>query len=454
MGSRKIKFWIFCFLYLFVMGIFVVRLADLQIVRYDENSLKADKNRIREEIILAPRGVIYDKNMELLVDSVPSFSVSFFPYVTRKKVDMVDFEGISKLIKIEPDSIRKKIKKLYGYRPITLVDDVSFETVSYISENQSKFPGVFIQVKPKRRYNENYHFLGYVRDVDEEDVESGKYIHGDVIGKVGLELEYEKMLKGKNGVRFVEMNARGKILGEVKDQDTIYPNVGNNLILTVDKDVQNAGVKSFPKKNNGAFVALDAKTGAVIAMASFPDYDNNLMTGSISRKDWNALNDPKERPLINRAVRGLYPPGSTLKPAVGLFALEEGIITKNTVFAACTGKYRFGNRDFYCWNRAGHGVENVIGAIEQSCNIFFYQLGEKISIDLFASEMNKFNFGHNSGIDLPYEKKGLVPDRNWYMKNYGKYNWGQGNLLNLSIGQGEFLATPLQNGTMLYGFSQ
>jgi penicillin-binding protein 2 len=270
------------------------------------------------------------------------------------------------------------------------------------------------------------------------------YRPGSLIGKAGVERYYDRELRGVEGTEYVEVTAAGQLLGATEDQPQISPIPGNDLILTIDNDIQKAASESFGEFCCGAAVVLDPRNGEILAMVSKPPNDANVFSSVMTTEIWQAILADSTNPLLNRPVDGLYPPGSTFKLMVAGAALELGLIDRTTMFTNCNGGYRFGNRIFHCWEKGGHGRLPVLNAIEQSCDVFFYQVGLRLGLEEYAKFARACGFGQRTLIDLPQEAAGLVPSTQWYNKRLGKGQWTQAVLLNLAIGQGELLVTPLQ----------
>jgi len=268
------------------------------------------------------------------------------------------------------------------------------------------------------------------------------YKAGDLVGKNGLEKKYDLLLRGTKGVRYLKVDANGRELGDYDPDRNIPPIHGNDLYLYMDYEIQRFADSLFEGKR-GALVALDTRTGGVLAFVSKPDYEPGLLSGRINAQQWQKLVSDPYHPLFNRAIQSTYPPGSTYKLVAALAALQEGIITPEWT-AFCPGYYKLGRKVIHCWNKAGHGNINLLQAIRGSCNVYFYQLGLKIGLPIWSEYSRKLGFGKPTGIDLPNEFSGLVPSVEYFNKIYGKNGWTRGHLANLAIGQGELLVTPVQ----------
>ncbi len=358
---------------------------------------------------------------------------------------------------MEAATLRDKIKKerKVSFLPIRLKRNVDKKSVAYVSEHLDRLPGVQVESEPLRRYLLGLmasHLLGYVGEISDKELADpafSDYLSGDLIGRMGIERRYEKLLRGADGKRFVEVNAlgrKGEFLGEKRP---ILPTQGTNLTLTIDLDVQRAAENAFEAGARGAVVALDPRNGEVLALASKPNYDPNEFSMGITQERWNELSSGGNYPLFNRAIQAAYPPGSTIKPFTALAGLENGTMTTGTYFAQpCTGEFRFGTRLFGCWKHEGHGSLSMHNAIVRSCDVYFYQLGIRIGLERLAAFMTKLGLSERTGIDLPQERRGLYPDPSWYDKRFGEGRWSRGIILNLAIGQGEVILTPVKLAQM------
>lgn len=416
-----------------------LRLFYLQILQHPYYEKKALKNFIRPIRIQAPRGRIFDRKGNVLADWTPAFRLHLLSDSFPKKAVPI----ISSIIgETRAKSVLKKNEEGI-IEPI----DLEFKDAIKIEERADLLPGIVITGIPRRTYPRGEifsHILGYTGETTPNDLLSDhRYKAGDVLGKSGLEKSLERHLQGKPGVRFLAVDAMGKIVS-MDPRPPIPPQAGEDVTLTVDLDLQefiDSLLKPFKK---GAVVALNAKTGEILALYSSPTYDPNKLSWGISQEEWDKLLNDPSKPFLNRALAGLYPPGSLLKPVVGLIGLSLGRITDKTHFAPCTGVFRFGNRTWRCWNPAGHGSLDLVQAIEQSCDVYYYQLGLSIGLENLLSNLKGFFDIARVEIGLPGEKHSFVPTLAWFTSHYGKWGYGKGVVLNLSIGQGEVLVTPLE----------
>lgn len=427
-----------------------VKLFGMQIFAGGFYKEASEQNGVRIVPISAPRGIISDTDGTVLVKNRPSYSIYLVPY----EVDNLDSAVIrlGQVLGKSPDDIKEQIRLGWQgrFQPIRLKRDIEFETVCFIEEHSLEFPGITFQVEPTRLYPEsNYgsHIWGYVGETTEGDLDREEfedYNLGDVVGKEGLEKQYERYLRGRSGLRYLEVTAGGKILGELPGKDTIKPVRGSEMTLEIDWELQKIAEEKLDSAGSGAVVAIDPRDGGVRILASVPDFDANLFSGVVSKAVWESVSSDSLHPLFNRAVKGTYPPGSTMKPFTAAAGLENRVITLTTTFDPCGGAKKFGNRTFRCWRPAGHGRLGVVDAIIQSCDVYFYQLGVQVGLDRWSEIASGCRFGLSTGIDLPGEVKGLVPSSSYFDSRYGERGWTRYLVVNLAIGQGELLVTPLQ----------
>ena len=421
------------------------RLFQLQYVNGEVYDKEAEANSIRNVPETAVRGYIYDRNGKLLVTNQPSYTVMLTPV----DFDKENIPFLSKILGMTDGEIASKIQHARRYNPFAptrIKRDISFAELSKLEEYKDKLYGVEIQMEPKREYStkaRGSHMYGYAKEITDAQLDKNKdyYQPGDLIGSAGLEAKYEKYLRGEKGWEFISQNAKGQIIGTFDNgKHDIPPKDGLDLHLGIDGNVQ-ALAESLMTGQRGAVVAMDPRNGSVIAMVSKPDYDLSIFSGVTPPDEWRKLNNDPAKPLFNRATLTRYPPGSTFKMLLALYALDKGIIDENWK-VNCPGYFRFGRRTFMCEHV--HGSVNVVDAIHQSCNVFFYQLMLKVGLEDWAATAREFGFGEPTGIDITEENAGLIPDADYYDRVYGKGKWGQGYLISLAIGQGEVGVSPLQ----------
>jgi penicillin-binding protein 2 len=425
-------------------------LVKLQVVEHSKYAKKSETNRIRVVPIVPRRGVVYDREGRVIIDNRPSYTVSV---VAAEEIPGVTLKNLSDVIGLDTLEIRRRLRKnmVNRYQPAPVKKDIPFEAVAVLEEQASRFPGVSYQMERVREYADSLgpeSFTGYVGEVSQEELELNKDVDlrlGSMIGKKGLERQYDHLLRGSEGTAYMEVYASGQIRGPYEGTSWKKATPGSDLTLTVDKDLQRACVEAIDTFCCGAIVAMDPRNGEILAMTSYPGYDANLFSSVIPDTSWQRLRDDPNNPLINRPLSGQYPPGSTLKPLVVGAGLEEGIITPASVFQVpCRGGMQFGNRFFRCWNPAGHGKLDAPHALEQSCDVYFYQLGLKLGVDGISKYLGLCGFGTPTEVDLPNESPGLNPNSEYYDKRYGRNKWTRALAMNNSIGQGEILCTPLQ----------
>lgn len=440
-----------------IFALVLLRLFTLQVIQGGRYRELSEENRIRVDVLTAPRGEIRDRKGRLIADSVPSFTVTLDPYDNaynaRPGLRDSTLVLLAQILDADPDELREKVRreKSLTFLPVRLRRNVDMKTVAYVSEHLDRLPGVEVESEPLRRYpwgDLGSHLLGYVAEVSDKELTNPKrigYRSGDLIGKVGIERQYERWLRGVDGKRFVEVNALGRKAELLGDKRPILPRRGENLTLTIDLDLQRAAESAFEPGSRGAIVALDPNTGGVLALVSKPNYDPNEFSNGISQARWDQLSQGGNYPLFDRAIQAAYPPGSTLKPFVALAGLVDGAIDAGTHFAqTCTGQYRFGSRVFRCWKPGGHGSLALRDAVAQSCDVYFYQLGLREGLPNLSAFMQRIGVDQRTGIDLPQERNSLFPDPAWYDRRYGAGRWSRGLVLNLAIGQGEISLTPVK----------
>jgi penicillin-binding protein 2 len=429
-----------------LFSLYMVKLYRVQVSNHEYYSVKSDSNRIKIRPVQATRGIIYDRKGNILADNISTFNLIVKKELISDKKDFL--HKLGKLVNLDQimiDSINNQYKNR-RLKDITIIEDITLEDYSRIAVDQYILPIIELTPKSKRRYNSPEaisHVMGYVGKVSDSDIESSVVkIHEGMteIGKLGVERFYQNILSGQPGFEKLETDARGEVIRVLEKRESIR---GKDIVLTIDLDLQNF-IYERVKSKEGAIIVMDPNNGDILAFVSFPGYDINLFTKSISTKNYSALLNDKRKPLINRVTSGQYPPGSTLKPFIGMIALEQGIINENK-FVNCDGAYELDNhkRPFRCWKKDGHGNADLSYALTQSCDVFFYRVAQLTGIDLISEHLYKYGFGQKTYIDLYGEKTGLVPDRAWKSKTKQE-PWYPGETLNVGIGQGYFLATPMQ----------
>jgi penicillin-binding protein 2 len=431
-----------------VLGIFLFLaygLWRLQVSQSEYYSAAAERNRVREVPILAPRGKILDRYGRTIVDNYTSFTALLMRDSSRNLE--ADAGLIAQGLHLEPKEVREKIRhfaSLPQYQPIYLKEDITMDEEAFVEAHKSELPELDSIMAYRRLYPRKgflAHLVGYVGEVSEDMLNQPQfelYNPGDVVGKSGVELEYNQLLMGTNGSRQVVVNSHGKEVGEALEEKPAVP--GKPLKLTVDVDLQIAAEEAMEGKN-GAIVAMDPHTGEILAMASRPTFDPNNFAIRIGRADWvKLINDPN-KPLLNKAIQAQLAPGSTFKILMATAGWQEGIAQNLHVF--CTGGAEFYGRRFGCWVKAGHGEVDLPKGIYQSCDVFFYTLAEKLGIDRIAKYATALGIGQKTGIDLPDEVSGVMPSEQWKLRNF-RQKWFAGETISVGIGQGAVTVTPVQ----------
>lgn len=438
-----------------------VRLFYFQVISGEEYRAHSERNRIRPVVIEALRGLIMDRNGVVLAENRPSYTIAAAPFETSDET--VDYLG--ELTEREAQAIRNRIRdpSVNQFNPIPVQRNVSFEIACRVEEHLLDLPGVLVQTTPGRMYGAGTlasHLIGYVSEINRQELEERSeegYRSGDIIGKMGVEKAFEHHLRGQNGLEFMEVNARGQELGPLPGMSTLLPETGNSVYLTLDTRIQAVAEEAIPDSLAGALVAVDPMTGAVIAIVSRPGFDPNLFTEWIPQGEWDLLANHPMKPLLDRTRDGQYPPASTMKIVTAAAALEEKLVTRSTVFRPCNRGYQFGNRWAGCWAH-GHGSMALMDAMIHSCDVYFYQVGHRLGLERWGRYARGFGLGTRAGFDAGDEQGGLVPDADFYDPAENRV-WTPGKILNLAIGQGELLVTPLQmamltaavaNGGVLY----
>jgi len=428
-----------------IVTVLTVSFFRAQVMQYRSYVLQSETNRLREVPVPAPRGAIYDRNGKVIAENVVGYAVS----VLAQSEDSLR-GTLARIGAKVPLSQRQTDLAIQRYRraptlPTTIFSDASFNVVSVLEEHRVDFPSLIIQSGPKRHYPNGpavVPFVGYTGDINESDLSDARFAQyraGQIVGKLGLERQYEAQLHGREGSRFVEVDAHGRVVREEGAQERKAIQ-GDSLRTNIDLDLQLFTAQLFGDSLVGGAVAMDPSTGAVLALYSAPSYDPNEFIGGVSFAYYEGLRNNPKRPLYNKAVQGVYPPGSTWKLATAILALQEDVITSDSRMPQeCTGFYYFGDRAWQCWEKAGHGSLTLAGAITKSCNVYFYQLGLKLGLSRLVAGGVQLGFAKKTDIDLPEESRSRFPDRLQYFNDrYGPRGWTSGAAaLNMAIGQGD-----------------
>ena len=432
------------YIILIIFMILAYGLWRLQVMQSDFYAQLAEKNRIRNVPILAPRGKILDRQGRVIVDNYPSFSALLLRDSTR---DLnADADVIAQGLHLEPKEVRDRIRKFTSmpqYQPIFLKDDITPDELAFIESHKNELPELDTIMAHRRLYPRNgfmAHLVGYVGEVTETMLNQPQfefYNPGDVVGVSGVEKQYNQILMGQNGSRRALVDSRGKEMGRL-DETPAVP--GKQLKLTIDIDLQIAAEEALAGKN-GAMIAMDPRNGEILAMVSRPTFDPNDFAVRVSRDEWNKLVNDPDKPLLNKAIQAQLAPGSTFKIIMSVAGWQENIA--QTLNVHCTGGATFYGRRFGCWVKGGHGPVDLTKAIYQSCDVFFYTLAEKLGIDRIAKYATALGLGQKTGIDLPNEVSGVMPSEEWKIRNF-KQKWFAGETISVGIGQGAIATTPVQ----------
>ncbi len=432
------------YIILVVFLVLAYGLWRLQVVQSEFYAALAEKNKTREVPILAPRGKILDREGRVIVDNYPSFTALLLRDSTRDLSGDADL--IAQGLHLDPKEVKDRLRKFAGtpqYQPIYLKEDITPDELAFIESHHNELPELDTIMAHRRLYPRNgfmAHLVGYVGEVSEQMLNQARwelYNPGDVVGKSGVELQYNQVLMGKNGSRQVLVNSKGKEVGELDEKPAVP---GHNLKLTLDIDLQIAAEEAMGDKN-GAMVAMDPHTGEILAMVSRPTFDPNDFAVRISRGEWNKLVTDPDKPLLNKAIQAQLAPGSTFKILMSVAGWQENIA--QTLNVHCNGGATFYGRRFGCWVKSGHGAVDLTKAIYQSCDVFFYTLAEKLGIDRMSKYATMMGLGQKTGIDLPEEASGVMPSEEWKIRNF-KQKWYAGETISVGIGQGAVATTPVQ----------
>ncbi|HEX9605594.1 MAG TPA: penicillin-binding protein 2 [Gemmatimonadaceae bacterium] len=432
-----------------------------QVIQNKQYVMQSEENRLRPIPLPAPRGIIYDRHGAVIAENLPAYSVS----ITAPSVDSLRsaLAQLAPTLQLGQNDINNAIRRYRRAptRPTVILPDASIDIVSVLEEHRLDFPRLIIQSVPKRYYPDGpmvASFVGYTGEITESDLNDPKYATykpGQEIGKAGLEKQYEAILHGKEGVRFDEVDARGRPVRGEGPRPDLNPVGAPPLYTNIDLDLQKFMVGIFADSLQGGAIAIDPNTGEVLGLYSAPSWDPNKFTGGIPVEYYKQLLEDKRRPLVNKVIQGTYPPGSTFKLATSIIGLQEGLVgVKEHMPVPCTGGYQFGNRYFRCWEKKGHGSLDLEGAIKHSCDVYFYQLGLKIGLARFIAGGIKLTMRDKSGIDLPEETQARWPYAiDYYNKKYGPRGWSNAETLNLAIGQGANSQTVVNMAKLYSAFA-
>ena len=417
---------------------------NTQVIHNRQYVMQSEENRLRPIPLPAPRGIIYDRHGEVIAENLPAYSVS----ITAPSVDSLrsSLALLAPTLQLAQSDINLAIRRYRRAptRPTVILPDASIDIVSVLEEHRLDFPRLIIQSVPKRYYPDGpivASFVGYTGEISESELNDPKYANykpGQQIGKGGLEKQYESILHGKEGVRFDEVDARGRPVRGEGPRPDLDAEGAPPLYTNIDLDLQRFTSAIFADSLQGGAIAIDPNTGEVLALYSAPSWDPNKFTGGIPVDYYKQLLEDKRRPLVNKTIQGRYPPGSTFKLATSVIALRDGLVgLKEHMPVSCSGGYQFGNRYFRCWDKRGHGSLDLEGAIKHSCDVYFYQLGLKVGLTKLIAGGINLNMRDRTSIDLPEENPPIWPSgRDYYDRKYGPRGWSNAETLNLAIGQG------------------
>jgi penicillin-binding protein 2 len=449
MFTRRVVFVgavkVFCF------GLLGARLHELQVVRKDEYGLLAEDNRVNQRLLIPPRGRIFDRTGKAIALNVPTYRLRV---VRERSDDLRDtLNEIAGLVELDEETIEEVIgtaRQRRAFHPVEVRNDLTWDEISKIAVRAHEMPGVILDSALLRHYPEERflaHVLGYVGPVNEREQENDDdpllRLPAFRIGKNGIEKRYDEILRGSAGSMKIEVNSFGREIREL-ERDDGQP--GADIELSLDLDLQKFCHERLSDQPSASAVVLDVHTGAVRALASVPSYDPSEFVNGLSHNMWRELRDNPHTPLINKCIRGQYPPGSTFKMVTAMAALEAGVVTPKYE-AFCPGFMKLGRSRFHCWRKGGHGSVNLAQALEQSCDVYFYDVASRVGVDAIADMANRLGLGSALDIDLPGERPGNVPTRQWKLEKIGE-KWQRGETLVIGIGQGYMLATPLQLAVM------
>ncbi len=432
-----------------VLGALAVQFFRVQMLQSTDYMLQSESNRLRPLPVAAPRGTIFDRNGKVIADNIPGYAILIL--TESRDATRGTLEGLKPLLGLSDEQTENVMARYRRHEPLVVDYDADFETVSTLQERREDLPGVVIEMRPKRRYNGGpavAHALGYVNEITAEELSDprfSEYEQGLLVGKVGIERQYEERLQGRRGVRYLEVDALGRIVGSLAGIEEDLGDPGEDIHLTLDLELMEWIHEIFPDSLAGAVIALDPADGGVLAMYSAPTFDPNAFVGELTPEEWGALESDPGKPLLNRTVMGLYPPGSTWKLAAAAIGLDRGVVGPDEFMEEpCTGGIVRGGEFRGCWEADGHGYLDLAGAIANSCNVYFYQLGERIGLDAMIEDGTRIGFAEQCGIDLPQESRGIFPEsRDFWQRQFG-YEPLDGEVLSVAIGQGPNSQTPLK----------
>lgn len=441
-------------------GLILARLWYLQVYKGETLHNYSIQNRLRKEVVWAPRGLIYSRDDQLLVDNIPRFDAILTPQFLMDKDETL--KRLADILDTDVESIEATLKKSSNqakYRPIIIKKNISFDELARIETQNADLPGVSVDTFISREYRDKEvgaHLLGYISEISQTQLpkfrERDRYDYrlGDFIGQFGIEEQLDRYLRGENGHEFVEVDARGRRKRYI-NTDNLFkgiedekPTLGMNVKLTIDRDMQLAAFEALEGKIGGV-IAIDVDSGEVLTMVSRPSFDPSQFSRGLTPEYWRSLIQNKHHPLRDRNIQEHFSPGSTFKAFSAIAAYEEGLVDENTD-VHCSGSFRLGRKVYHCWKRGGHGSVSFVRAIRESCNVYFQKTANRMDIDDIAKYAKAFGFGSRTGISLPREVSGLMPTKEWKKKRYGQ-DWQAGETLSCAIGQSYVLSSTIQLAT-------
>jgi penicillin-binding protein 2 len=438
------------YFHLLIIAMFIVLsifLFKLQIIDGNKYTLIAENNILRIRSILPVRGEIFDKKFRPIAVNHPSINIYITPAKIANLDKLIDF--LNTHFNLDSETVTSLLheSRFRSYQEILLLQNIEEEKLIKGLELFNYFPSLSYKTEAIRHYYYPNHFSGYqgrINETEYEELKQKGYTINSFLGKTGIEKYYETILRGENGYQIIQVDASGRNLHLLRYNLDKPAQNGANLILTIDNDLQTYIMNLIPSDMKGAVIVMNPSDGGILAYVSIPEFDQNVFSSNMSNKDWDKIINDPAKPMLDRVIHGAYPPASVFKPVVAALGLEKNIITELSTLTACDGGMTVGNRYFKCWWEKGHGSLSVIDAIKYSCDVFFYDLSLKLELDELSDFTRKNMITVKTNIDLPGERNGFFPTEKWYIKQFGKYVPIIGHKVNLSIGQGELLTTPLQ----------
>jgi len=447
------RIWVFSLILIVAMGVLLAGLFYVQVGMYEKYSVMSEGNRLKVVPLMAPRGSIFDRNGKVLVEDVLSFDVAVIYNRIEDKDSLADV--LSAVLDLPKSVVSSRIKKAgkTPYSPISVASNIGMEKVVHLEEMEMNHPDILLEISAKRKYlygDSVAHVVGYVGSINRSEFKRLKhygYKINDLVGRDGVEKAFDDYLRGTHGGKQIEVDHRGR---EATTLGYKEPLSGKDVYLTIDSELQKTCEKLLENKK-GAIVAMDPSTGAVLALVSAPAYDPGIFVDRERSSELTEVFKNKKYPLMNRAIAGMYPPGSIFKVITALSGLDNPDVTRHTVFN-CPGSFSLGKSRFACWRKQGHGDQVLKDALKHSCNVYFYKLGLLAGVDRISAFAKKTGFGKRTGIDIPGEKSGTLPSRAWKRKKLNE-KWYKGDTVNYSIGQGYLLCSPIQIARMMSVFA-